>query len=506
MDKRKAILNVSVSVGFKLITMILVIAVKRFLIDYCGNEVNGLNALYLSIIGFLAVAELGVGSAISFCMYKPIVEGDNNTIAALYHLLRRLYLTIGCVILTVGLAITPFIKFFAKDYAQVDVNLYLTFILMLISVVATYLFSSKTSLINAYKNNYITTAISSSGILFQYILQIVVLVVTHSYVWYLASRIVAVALQWTATEVVTRKKYGKIIVNKPKLQEDVKIQVTKNVKAMFMHKIGSVLVNTVDSVVISIFVGVVALGEYSNYNTILAAMTTILTLIFTSLTSVMGHLYVQTDKAVAQKYCEAFHFLNFVLGAVFFLGYYAVIDNLVAILFAENLVVNRTIVMVIALNGFVQFMRKNTIMFKDATGTFYNDRYRPLIEGLVNIALSVLFVNFIGVAGVIVATIITNMAICYIIEPRVLYKHAFNASPKRFYFTNYSMVAVFAVALWVMQLLMQNFKNLWLQFFVNGFISVGISVVACGVVLAINPSVLKFLVSTIKTRGKSKNE
>lgn len=199
MDKRKSILNVSVSITFKIITMLMVIAVRRVLIRVCGNEVNGLNALYLSIVGFLSVAELGVGSAITFCMYKPIVEGDHNKVSALYHLFRRLYLLIGGVILLSGLAITPFIHVFAKDYAALDVNLYLTFMLMLLSVVLTYLFASKTALINAYKNNYITSAIRSSGLVLQYVLQIVVVYVTRSFVGYLVCRIAAVLVQWAMT-------------------------------------------------------------------------------------------------------------------------------------------------------------------------------------------------------------------------------------------------------------------------------------------------------------------
>ena len=151
MDRRKSILNVTVSLVFKIITMILVIFVKRILIQTCGNEVNGLNALYISVIGFLAVAELGVGSAITFCMYKPIVEGDHQQVSALYQLFRRLYLIISGIILAGGLLITPFIHHLAKDYAALDVNLYTTFVLMLISVVISYWFSAKTSLINAYK-------------------------------------------------------------------------------------------------------------------------------------------------------------------------------------------------------------------------------------------------------------------------------------------------------------------------------------------------------------------
>lgn len=499
MDKRKSVLNISVSVGFKVLTMIMVIIVKRFLIRICGNDVNGLNALYLSIISFLSVTELGVGSAITFCMYKPIVEGDHDTVSALYHLFRRVYLIIGGVILIGGLAITPFLKVFAKDYDQLDVNIYYTFILMLISVVLTYLYSSKSSLINAYKNNYITTAISSGGIILQYVLQILVLLTTKSFAWYLVCRIVAVLFQWIVTEYVARKKYSPILSNIQKIQGPVKKQLLKSIKAMFMHNIGYILVNTVDSVVISAFVGVVALGEYSNYSMIMTSMTEVLMLVFTSLTSVIGHLYVESSKETTKKYSESFHILNFILGAVFFLGYYAVIDYVIAILFSADLVVAKSVSFVITLNGFVQFMRRSTLLFREATGTFYNDRWKPLFEGLVNIILSILFVQKIGVVGVIVATIITNLLICHVIEPYVLYKNAFSVSPRRYYLKNYGMIGLFAISLLGLAYCMQSRTGRWIGLFVNGLISVGFSVLACFVVLLLNRNLSKDLLKKIKS-------
>lgn len=152
------------------------------LIWSCGNEVNGLNALYLSIIGFLAVTELGVGTAISFCVYKPIADGETDKVAALYHLFRRIYSIVGGTILIGGLVLTPFIHHFAKDYVHINVDLHVTFVLVLLSTVLTYFFGADTALINAYKNNYITTSISSGGILIQYVLQIIVLAHSHSFI------------------------------------------------------------------------------------------------------------------------------------------------------------------------------------------------------------------------------------------------------------------------------------------------------------------------------------
>lgn len=227
MDIKKGKLNVSIAIVFKIITMIMAVVVKMVLVDICGNEVNGLNALYISIIGVLSVAELGIGSAITFCMYKPIVEKNHSVVSALYGLFQKLYLFIGAVILCGGVALTPFLHLFAKDYVELNVNMYVTFLLILISVVATYLFSAKTSLINAYKNNYITTAITQGGIVFQYVLQITVLYITKSFVAYLVCRIVAVLMQWIATEIITKKKYGAIIKTKGKLDAETKHNVKK---------------------------------------------------------------------------------------------------------------------------------------------------------------------------------------------------------------------------------------------------------------------------------------
>lgn len=502
MDVKKGKLNIAVSVSFKTITVIVSIVVKGMLIKTCGNEVNGLNALYLSIVGFLSVAELGVWSAITFCMYKPIVEGDTDKISALFYLFRRLYLIIGGVIFTAGLAVTPFLNYLAKDYKNINQNLYVTFVLVLISVVITYAYGAESALIGAYKNNYIVTAISQGGIILQYALQIVVLLLTRSFVCYLVCRIVTSVVQWIATEAITLKKHEPIIKNKNRtIDANTKLTLKRSIKAMFMHKIGYVLVNTVDSIVISTFVGIVALGEYSNYVAILNSMTSVIILIFSSLTSIFGHLCVEENIDVSKKYCDSFHLFNCIMGVIFFLGYYAVIESLISMLFSPNLIVEKNICIVITVNGFIQFMRQSTLAFRDATGTFYNDRWKPLVEGGFNLILSVILVKIIGVVGVIAATIITNLFICHIIEPYVLYKNAFKVSPKSYYIRNYIMIFLFFIAIIILDKCMISVDNQLLELIFNGCISVGISVGVCCVVVAIFLKIAKHLIGVWRDKS-----
>ena len=502
MDTKKGIKNVIVSITFKIILLVSSIFVRNFLIRYIGNDINGLNSLYISLIGFLSVAELGVGSAITFCMYKPIVEGDNSKVAALYQLFKKLYLIICGAIFAIGMAMMPFLQYIVKDYSSVNVNIYFTFFLIVISVVVSYLFSAKTSLINAYKNNYITTTITSLGMLLQHVLQLIVLVKTASFEWYLVCRIISIVVQWVATEFIVRKQHNDILKHeKVKLDNDTKARVVTNIKAMFMHRVGSVLVNSVDSVIISSFIGIVVLGLYSNYITIVNNVVAVISLFFTPFIPIIGHYCVKKESAL-EGYYSFFHSFNFILGVIFFLGYYATIDNIITILFGDGLIVPKAVSLVITLNYFIQFMRQSTLLFRDAMGLFYNDRWKPIVEGVANTILSIAFVllfrkiggEAIEVVGVVVATIITNLLVCHVIEPYVLYKNGFDTPVRKFYFKNYAYMVAFAVVLLIMDKCMLSFSSQWKELLINGSISVLFSIAITAIIVFLDANFRRYLI------------
>lgn len=498
MDKKRGLLNIGVSIIFKILLLIGSILVRRFLIQYIGNDANGLSSLYISIIGFLTVAELGVGEAITFCMYKPIVEGNQEKVAALYTLFKRLYFIIGAIIFFAGLIVMFFLPQLARDYSTININVYLTFFLTLVSVVLTYTYSAKTSLLNAYKNNYIATTITSCGTLLEDLLKIIVIIVTRSFVAYLICRIIAVLFQWFATNIVTNQKYHDVMHRKASIDGDDKKQIINNIKAMFMHKIGTVLVNTADSVIISAFIGVVILGKYANYTTIMTSMTGLLSLFFYPLTSVIGHVFVNASKEEMKKYFYFFYGFNYILGTVFCLGYYAVIDNVITLCFGNDLELSRGIAFVITLNYFIQFLRTSTLMFRSSTGTFYYDRWKPLIEGLINIVLSIALVNAVGMTGVIVATIVTNLLINDIVEPYVVFRHALQSKPTQYYIMNYTYILLFALSLLVIQKVSMENNSIITEFFVNGSVAVGISVIPCMFMIITNRDFSSILCSYAK--------
>jgi peptidoglycan biosynthesis protein MviN/MurJ (putative lipid II flippase) len=152
-------------------------------------------------------------------------------------------------------------------------------------------------------------------------------------------------------------------------------------------------------------------------------------------------------------------------------------------------------------------MRQTTLLFRDATGTFYNDRWKPLIEGTLNVILSIAFVlvfpESYNIVGVIVATIITNLLICHIVEPYVLYKYAYKSSAKGYYLRNYAYIALFTAGLVGLNFCLQKIDNSFLELLVNGCIAVALALAISLIVLLTNKD-FKHYMKKILSKFKSK--
>lgn len=475
MNKKRALLNVLLSFVPQIINVIFAILAKRYLISEVGNDANGFYQLFLSITSLISIVELGVGGGIIFCMYSPIANGDIKKVSGLYYFFRKMYLIIGIVILVIGLAVTPAVPYLAKDYTLSE-NIYVCYILSVVFTFLPYLFSYKAHLVNAYKDNYISSIVSAISLAIQYILQIVAVIIFKTLLAYVAAKVVSVFVQWILTNISVRR-HKDVIDLKEKIDPETKKIVNKNIKAMFANRIGYTLINTTDSIFISVFVSVVILGFYSNYISLSATLSVFLSSFFAPLNSIIGSIFV-TRKEEVGKYLAFLHTLNFLIGIVFYLGYYAVIDNFINLFYGYDLLLDRMTVKVLVIMLYVQFMRQAILTFRDATGSYVYDKYRPIIEGVVNIVLDLILVQVMGIVGVFIATIATNIFISYIVEPYVVEKIVLEESPKNYYIKSVVFLAIFVGCIFGFDYIAPSEGfNEFLLFLFRGLIAVGVAVV-----------------------------
>lgn len=475
-DNKRIILNIGTGIFFKLVLLILAIVNTRFVILNLGKDINGLLALFASIIGFLSIVELGIGNAITFSMYKPIVDEDYDKVSALYYLYRKMYRSVMVLLVIIGSIVAIFVPILAKDYSSVY-SIRLTYLLFLSSIVITYLFAHKTSTINAFKDNYLATMIHSIVKIIEVIIQITVLIITKNFIIFLVTKIMMALLEYLITSVIFSKRYKKHINDNKLIDANEKSDIVKNIKALFMINLGAILILSTDNILISAFIGVGELGKYNLYTTIIGAMAGTISLVFIEITSILGHKNITFDYKQRLTLFKKTHSINYILGIVFFLGFYSVANSLVNIIYGEGNNYSNLIIGVITLNYFVEFMRKSVATFKNSLGLFHQERFRPIIEGFSNLILSLILIQYMGIVGVLLATIITRLAVLYTIEPYVVFKYGFDEKPFNFYFMQYLSSAVLILALIVIKFIRIDLDSNILNLIVNGSISIGISLI-----------------------------
>ena len=407
-------------------------------------EYLGVNGLFSNIISILSLAELGVGSAIIYSMYKPLAEKDVLKLKVLMNFYKKVYFTIGIFILVFGVGITPFLQTFIKEMPDIQ-NLNAIYILYVTNSAFTYFLSYKRSFLIADQKKYIDTFYEYTFLLIRNVFQIIVLLATKNFLLYLMIQIIITVLQNAIISAKTDRLY-------PFLREKIEVKmdkedtalIVKNTKALLMHKIGGVLVLGTDNLVISKFVGIIEVGLYSNYLMIIAALNQVIGLVFQSLASSIGNLGVteKGDKNI------------FIFKAIDLIGFWIVSFSSICLVILFNPFINlwlginymfpSSVVLLIVINFYFSGRRQSVLTFKEAFGLFWYDRYKPLFEAGINLIFSLILVKYFGIEGVIMGTIVSTLTICVTVEPYVLFKYGFKTSPKAYYF-DYTFKAAITV-------------------------------------------------------------
>ena len=406
--------------------IVLQFVVRAFFNRYFISEYLGLNGLYTNILNVLSLAELGVGNAIVYSMYKPISENDTETIKSLVALYKKIYCIIGCVITVIGLALIPALPYLIKDVPDVDINLSVIYVLYLAQTVTGYFFAYRRSLVFAYQRNDIESKISFLAQFVLAVCQIVIMVVWKNYYAYVSSMVICNTLDAVLIYIISFKLFPEIKGKAAPLDKAISKKIAKNTGAMVCHKIGSAVVFSTDSIIISAFVSLTVLGLYSNYTLVTNALASAITLLVAAMKGSIGNLIATGDNEKSYKIFKALNLLMMWFIGFLFIGIMVCVQDFISILGGDSSKqLPYLTVVLICLNFYVTQSRTMANNFKECAGLFWNDRFKPLFEAGINLGLDLLLVYFMGINGVILATIISTVTVPLWVEPYVLYKNYF---------------------------------------------------------------------------------
>jgi O-antigen/teichoic acid export membrane protein len=432
----KSIKNMYISTVFQVISIIMAFVSRTVFISILSVEYLGISGLFTNILTVLSLAELGVGAAIIFSLYKPLADDNIERVRTYLNLYKKLYRGIALSIGVIGLCIIPMLHFVINENQSVE-NVKLIYLLFLGNSVATYFYSYNHSLLIADQKLYIVKMYTEIFKVFTIVVQILILYTTKNFIYYLIIQIIGTLLLnfYLYNKVLDMYPFMKSKTKIVRLEKEDKKNIIKNIKAMFFHRLGTVLVFSTDNIIISTFLSLKVLGVYSNYTLIIRTVSIIIGVFFESLRASIGN-YVLT-KSTSDK-LNLFWLLDFIAFNIFLFCSICLINLLTPFILDiwirdDEYLFSDSIVSMLVLNFFLSGLRANLCIFKDVMGLFVYDQYKPIAEAFFNLIVSIILVKLYGLIGVLIGTILTTLVICYTIEPFIVFHFGFKLSCKKYY-------------------------------------------------------------------------
>lgn len=407
---------------------------KSIFIKILGSNINGLNSLYNSLIGLLNVAELGVGAAVGYSLYQPLSKKDFKKIKDIMILFKYYYNRIAKIILLSGIILSIFLPILIK--AQIDIKLaYIYYFIYLINCVISYLFTYKQTLIIADQKQYKIAYILNITKILKVIIQCISIYLTKSFFGWLLIEFVFSLIGMILVNRKINKQYNSVFEdNNNKSVKQIKkenSEIGMNIRNVFFHKIAGFVIFQTDAIVISTFSTLKETGIYANYMLIINSLAGLLSTVIGSVMPGIGNLIAEESREKSYSTFRVLFLFDNLIALFISLVTYEIINEFIVFWVGDQYLFSKYIVLALILNFYIQISRGTVDRFKDGFGIYW-DINAAIIESIINLVFSLILAYKIGIIGIFIGTIISNITIVMIWKPYILFKEGFNLNIKKY--------------------------------------------------------------------------
>ena len=446
---KNSLRNLVTGIGSNILLIVIRFACRTVLINTLGSAYLGINGLFSDILSMLSLTELGLDVAMNYKLYKPLAENDMPRIRALMKFYRAAYLVVGSVILLLGLCLIPFLPALIKDYDSITalgLSPVLIFLLFLSQSASSYLFFAfRNAILRANQEEYILSVV---GFLSQFVLniaQIVTLVLFKNFTAYVALSIVFSILSNFAISLIATKKYPDAFKKSDDRLSLAEIKdLFKDLGGAFIYKINYTVLRSTDNLIISSFIGLTVVGFYSNYLLLFTTITIILDRFFGAFRASLGNLYAKENLEKRYAFFEICNLISYFLYGTAGVGVAVCTDELLTAWVGENYVIAQPLALMMGVQLVMFGVKLGLDQIRYVTGTYRKMWYRPIISITINLVVSLVMVNVIGIYGVVLGTLCADIFADFLIDPFVINKHCLeNYKPVfRYYAKQFTYMAL----------------------------------------------------------------
>lgn len=407
LSKRIVVKNSMISLITQFTSLILGFVTRSIFLKYLGLEIQGVNSVVGETLSFLSLAELGIGGAITYRLYKPLVEQDEDMIASLMRFYKVAYRIIAGVVFVAGLIMMVFLPVIIKDQTMDFSFIQQVYLIQLITSASSYFFADKRALLYADQKQYICKIIDLiTNVVFS-LLRIFVMVNYQSYILYLILQLVQSIISNVVAAMYCNAGFPYINKKDVKKYENVK-EIFTDTKDILFGKIAGYIWSSTDSIVVSAFKGLVVTGGMSNYKYVTNAAKNVLHSITEPIAATIGNFLQVRDKEESFKMFKAYTFFRFVMINITATGLIICADTLVGLCFGEQYVMSRLVTVLIVTDIFIGVIYGPLGDMVNLLGYFSDDKKINFAGAAINIVSSIILVQLMGMPGVLVGTCLSQ--------------------------------------------------------------------------------------------------
>ena len=421
-----------------IVSLVLNFVARTILVKTLGSTYVGVNGLFSNVLGFLSLAELGIGTAIGFNLYKPLAENDYKKIQAYINFYRRAYRIVALIVTAVGLALVPFLPIIVKGGEGVE-HLTVIYLIFLFNSVSSYLITYKSTIVSADQKNYKITNINTIVNVITIICQILVLLFFKNFIVYLlVYAVICLIRNIYVNNYYTIKHYPYLgEKNDERITTQERKAIFMKIRALLYHKIGEVVIYQTDSIIISSFINVTVFGYVSNYLMVINVIRNLINTFFSSIPASFGNLIATSGREKLLKTFKRFNFIGFWASSFSFCALLFLLTPFVKIWLGDEYIIQEDVLLLLVVNFYMTVMRIAPHIARSAAGAYEQDKFSPLIEAVINLVVSIILAIKIGLIGVYIGTFISAF-VPSIWRPVVAYKYVLKEKVVK-YFKDYAV-------------------------------------------------------------------
>ena len=442
---KKSLLNARVNLIFYFLTLALSFFSRKIFLDTLGADFVGLTTTLQNLLGFLNLAELGIGSAIGYVLYKPLFNQDEPKINEIISVFGFLYSRIGFIILGAGVVLGCFLPLIFPGTAFEMGIIYFAYASFLASSLIGYFANDKQTLLGADQKNYVVTAYFQTATIIKTLIQMASAYYTGSYYLWVAIEltfgiIYSFILNWKIRQVYpwlhSEIRQGRKLFKKYP-------EVMKKTKQLFVHKIASFAQIKMTQILTYEYVSLRTVACYGNYTIIMDKLGILVSNFLDSTGAGVGNLIAEGNKSKTINIFWELLAIRFITASTLSIALYHLTQPFIVLWVGDKFLLSNTALLLILLRFFFRIIRGATDQFIFGYGLFH-DIWAPATETAIFIIVSVVGGYFIGLEGILLGGIISMFAIVGIWKPFFLFSKGFQISVWQ-YWKNWSCYLILCI-------------------------------------------------------------